>query len=119
MHKVMVQESSYPNPRLDWLIDTYLKPYFEASFEMLEELQDLGVAPKGNPALLFNMIRMSSGGLLALGNELKGSSSIDVGSPAILDEIVEMIVNVFLPGEMPATRASARNPQAESPTSAP
>lgn len=99
LHKVMVQEASYPNPRLDWLIETHLKPLFEATFAMLEELQALGVAPPGNPRLLFNMIRLSSGGLMALGNELKASSGIDVDDDATLDAIADIIVSVFLPGE--------------------
>ena len=100
LHKVMVQEASYPNPRLDWLIETHLKPFFDTTFEFLEELQALGVAPPGNPRLLFNMIRLASGGLLALGNELKDSSGIDVDDEATLDEIADMIVKVFLPGEV-------------------
>jgi len=99
LHKVMVQEASYPNPRLDWLIETHLSPFFEATFTMLEELQRAGVAVQGNPKLLFNMIRLSSGGLLALGNELKASSGIDVEDDETLDEIADMIVSVFLPGE--------------------
>ncbi len=103
LHRVLVQEASYPNPRLDWLVETHLKPLFEATFEMIEELQRLGVAPAGNPRLLFNMIRLSSGGLLAIGNELKASSGIDIESGDTLDEIADMIVNVFLPGEVAAT----------------
>jgi len=99
LHKVMVQEASYPNPRLDWLIDTHLKPFFDATFELLEELQAIGVAPPGNPRLLFNMIRLSTGGLLALGNELKKSSGIDIEKEETLDEIAEMVITVFLPGE--------------------
>jgi TetR/AcrR family transcriptional regulator len=99
LHKVMVQEASYPNPRLDWLIETHLKPFFGATFELIEELQELGVAPQGDPRLLFNMIRLSSGGLLALGNELKASSGIDVEDDATLDAIADMIIKVFLPGE--------------------
>ena len=99
LHKVMVQEASYPNPRLDWLIETHLKPFFDATFALLEELQALGVTPPGDPRLLFNMIRLSSGGLLALGNELKASSGIDVDDPATLDAIADMIVRVFLPGD--------------------
>lgn len=102
LHKVMVQEASYPNPRLDWLIETHLKPFFDATFALIEELQELGVAPQGDPHLLFNMIRLSSGGLLALGNELKASSGIDVNDEATLDAIADMIIKVFLPGE--ATR---------------
>lgn len=107
LHKVVVQEASCPSPRLEWLIDTHLKPFFEASFSLLGELQDLGIAPAGNPALLFNMIRLSSGGLLALGNELKESSNIDIEDPRTLDEIAAMIIRVFLPGEMPAAAAKA------------
>ena len=36
---------------------------------IIKELQALGIAVQGNPRLLFNMIRLSSGGLLALGQE--------------------------------------------------
>ena len=99
LHKVMVQEASYPNPRLDWLIEEHLKPFFDATFALLAELQELGVAPSGDPKLLFNMIRLSSGGLLALGNELKASSGIDIEQDETLDDIADMIINVFLPGE--------------------
>ncbi len=98
LHKVLVQEASYPNPRLDWLIETHLKPFFDASFGLIEELQRMGVAPAGNPALLFNMIRLSTGGLLALGNELRNSSGLDVEDPDTLEELADMIVRVFLPG---------------------
>jgi AcrR family transcriptional regulator len=99
LHKVMVQEASYPNPRLDWLIETHLKPLFDATFVMLQELQQAGIAVQGNPKLLFNMIRLSSGGMLALANEIKASSGLDVESDETLDEIADMIVSVFLPGE--------------------
>ena len=100
LHKVMVQEASYPSPRLDWLIETHLKPLFDETFGMLEELQRLGVAPPGDPKLLFNMIRLSTGGLLALANELKSSSDIDVDEDGMLDEIARMTVDIFLPGEV-------------------
>jgi TetR/AcrR family transcriptional regulator len=101
LHKVMVQEANYPSARLEWLIEKHLKPLFQVVFGMITELQSLGVAPAGNSALLFNMIRLSSGGLLALGNELKESSGIDIDKPEVLDEIAEMVIRVFLPGDMP------------------
>ncbi len=103
LHKVLVQEAHFPNPRLDWLIETHLRPLFDATFVMIEELQRIGVAPAGNPKLLLNMIRLCSGGLLALGNELKKSSGIDVESTETLDEISDLIVTVFLPGEVAST----------------
>jgi AcrR family transcriptional regulator len=102
LHKVMIQEASYPSPRLEWLVDVHLRPLFEVTIGMLKKLQDLGVTPAGNPALVFSMIRLCSGGLLALGNELTRSSGIDIDDPETLDEISEMIINIFLPGDMPA-----------------
>ena len=102
LHKVMVQEASYSNPRLDWLIETHLRPLFETTFSMIEELQRMGVAPQGDARLIFNMIRLSTGGLLALGNELKTSSDIDIDSEEALDELADMVVRIFLPGEVDA-----------------
>lgn len=97
LHKVMVQEASHPSSRLDWLINTHLRPLFEVSVRNLKELQEQGIAPDGNVAILFNMIRVSAGGLIALGHELKGTSGIDLDAPGTIDELADMIVDVFLP----------------------
>jgi hypothetical protein len=89
--------------RLDWLVENHLRPLFEIVVESLTELQKLGVAPPGNPALLFNMIRVSAGGLLALKEELKGTSDIDLDSDEEIDKLSEMIIRVFLPGNQART----------------
>ena len=65
----------------------------------LAELQRLGIAPQGDPALLFNMIRVSAGGLLALSVEIKGTSNLDLNSEPALDELSNMIIRCFFPGE--------------------
>jgi TetR/AcrR family transcriptional regulator len=102
LHKVILQEASYPSARLDWLVDTHLKPIFEAAVKDLKSLQEMGVAPPGDPALLFNMIRVSAGGLLALSNELKGTSNLDMSTRASIEALADMIINVFLPHKSPA-----------------
>lgn len=97
LHKIILQESSYPSDRLEWLIERHLKPLFDESVNYLKELQELGIAQPGNPALLFNMIRVSAGGLLALSLELKGTSEIDFDSDGALNELSDMIIQCFLP----------------------
>jgi AcrR family transcriptional regulator len=101
LHKIILQESSQPSDRLDWLVENHLRPLFEIVVPSLAELQKLGVAPPGNPALLFNMIRVSAGGLLALKLELKGTSDIDLDSNEEIEKLSEMIIRVFLPGNQP------------------
>lgn len=97
LHKVMVQEASHPSSRLDWLVKTHLRPLFDVSVNNLKELQDQGIAPQGDTAILFNMIRVSAGGLIALGHELQRTSGIDLDEPGKIDELADMIVRVFLP----------------------
>ena len=99
LHKFILQESSHPSARLDWLIANHLKPLFEVVVKSLRELQDLGVAPPGDPAILFNMIRVSAGGLLALSEEIKGTSDIDFDREGALDDLSDMIIRCFLPGD--------------------
>jgi len=101
LHKIILQESSRPSDRLDWLVENHLRPLFEIVVQSLAELQKLGVAPPGNPALLFNMIRVSAGGLLALKVELKGTSDIDLDSDEEIEKLSDMIIRVFLPGNQP------------------
>ena len=98
LHKFILQESSHPSARLDWLVGNHLRPLFEIVVKSLRELQEIGVAPPGDPALLFNMIRVSAGGLLALSEEIKGTSNIDFDSEGALDELADMIIRCFLPG---------------------
>ncbi len=100
LHKIMVQEASYPSERLDWLINRHLRPLFEVVVEEIKILQERGVAPPGDPALLFNMIRVTSGALLALALEIKGTSNIDLEQPDQLDALADMIITVFLPGDI-------------------
>jgi AcrR family transcriptional regulator len=103
LHKIILQESSHPSARLDWLIENHLRPLFEEVVKSLAELQRLGIAPAGDPALLFNMIRVSAGGLLALAVEIKGTSNLDFDSDQALDELSDMIIRCFLPGEAAAS----------------
>jgi AcrR family transcriptional regulator len=98
LHKIILQESSNHSDRLDWLVENHLRPLFEEVNKALVELQDLGIAPSGRTALLFNMIRVSAGGLLALKLELKGTSGIDLDNDEEIDELAEMIIRVFFPG---------------------
>ena len=105
LHKLMLQESSRSSARLDWLIDMHLKPVFEAVVKEIRPLQDAGIAPAGDPALLFNLIRVASGGTLALALEIKDTSGIDFDEQENVEALADMIVRVFLPGPETSTDA--------------
>lgn len=98
LHKIVLQESSYQSERLEWLSENFLRPLAGSAEEYIGELQEMGVATPGDPLLIYNMIRVSSGTLIALSLELKNTSNIDLESPEKIDELADIIVQVFLPG---------------------
>ena len=98
LHKLMLQESSRESSRLDWLVQTHLRPLSEAVVKELESLQENEIVPQGDPALLFNLIRVTSGGILALATEIKATSGIDFDESENVDALAEMIIRIFLPG---------------------
>lgn len=102
IHRFIMQESSYQNTRLDWLIEAHMQPFFDATVGHIRTLQEIGVAPAGNPAMLYHMIRIAAGGMLAVSQLLVGTSKIDLDSEDTREELVQMIVRVFLPGDIPS-----------------
>jgi AcrR family transcriptional regulator len=101
LHRIILQEASYQSDRLEWLIEQHLKPLFVEVHKALTQLQRIGVAPPGSAALLFNMIRVCAGGLIALKLELKGTSNIDLDDDKQIEELADLIVRIFFPGEQP------------------
>lgn len=101
LHRIILQEASYPSERLEWLIEHHLKPLFEEVHKALVGLQQIGVVPEGSAAMLFNMIRVCAGGLIALKLEIKGTSGIDLDRDEQIDELADLIIRVFFPGEQP------------------
>lgn len=98
LHKLMLQESSRKSRRLDWLVEMHLRPLYASVVEELKPLQEDGIAPAGDPAILFNLIRVTSGGTLALSQEIRDTSGIDFDDGANVEALADMIVRIFLPG---------------------
>jgi hypothetical protein len=51
--------------------------------------------------MLFNMIRVCAGGLIALKLELKSTSGIDLDCDDQIAELGDLIIRVFFPGDQP------------------
>jgi len=97
LHRFILQESNAPSDRLDWLVDRHLRPLFEFGHKTLIDLQAIGVVPAGNAALLFNMIRVCAGGLIALKLEVRRTTDVDLDSDEQIDELADMLVHIFFP----------------------
>lgn len=102
LHRIILQEANYPSERLDWLVENHLRPLYDEVHKAIAGMQKIGIVPAGSPALLFNMIRVCAGGLVALKLELKQTSDIDLDSDEQITELADLIIRVFFPGEQPS-----------------
>ena len=103
LHKIILQEASQHSERLEWLSERHLRPLFDEVHKELVDLQQMGLAPTGNAGLLFNMIRVCAGGLIALKLELLETSGIDLDKDDEIEALANLIVRVFFPAPPPAT----------------
>jgi len=106
LHKFIIQMSNQPSPRHDWLVETHLKPMFEAGEREIRLIQDRGRAPPGDPAMLFNLILVCAGGLFALSNEVMATSGLNMGLQSSIDSLADMIISIFLPNDAPCPPGS-------------
>jgi len=90
-----------PKAQAEAFIRTYLHYSRSEVHKALTKLQEIGVAPQGSAAMLFNMIRVCAGGLIALKLELKGTSNIDLDCDDQIAELGDLIIRVFFPGDQP------------------
>ena len=52
-HQFMIRESQPGNPRLPWLVRTFLKPIMERTIPLIVAAQNSGDLPKGHPVLIY------------------------------------------------------------------
>jgi TetR/AcrR family transcriptional regulator len=99
LHRIIMQESSYQSGRLEWLCENFLGPLADSAEKYVRDLQAAGVMPAGDSRLIYNMIRATTGTLIASSLELRNTSNIDLRNPERLDELVNLIEKFFLPGQ--------------------
>ncbi|MDA0994435.1 MAG: hypothetical protein O3A13_12505, partial [Proteobacteria bacterium] len=71
-----------------------------SSFTSLWHFNALTRCPVLVDHFIYNMIRASSGGLIALALELKSTSNISLEGSKDLDELADLIIAFFLPGDV-------------------
>jgi TetR/AcrR family transcriptional regulator len=84
LHRFMVQEGMRKSPRLAWLVETHVRPMYDAVRAMVEAAQRAGMAPIGRPEHLHYMLIGAASSAYALSAEFE----LLTGEPANREELV-------------------------------
>ena len=98
LHRVIVHESAHHSERLDWLAENYLKPLYEYGHNLIRQGQAEGIVITGDPALIYNVLRMAGSALFAVSHEIRLTTNLAVYEPETIDELVAILTRLFLPG---------------------
>ena len=98
LHRLMIQEGIARSPRLEWLVETHIRPIFDTVRGMVEAAQRAGMAPLGRPEHLHYMLIGAASSVYALAAEFELVTGEDPSESALVDEHVATLERLFYPG---------------------
>jgi AcrR family transcriptional regulator len=90
-HQFMLRESKPNNPRLLWLVETFLRPVMSRVLPQIKAAQKAGEMPIANPALLYYLLIGVVTVLSSLGAEMRATSRLDASDPALVEDYWSLI----------------------------
>ncbi|MCP5067741.1 MAG: TetR/AcrR family transcriptional regulator [bacterium] len=97
LHRFMQQEGTGPSERLEWLVETHIRPTFDFIVSHLAELDAVGARPIGRPEHLQYMMIGAAAMPYALGPEFQLVTNKDPFSKEMVEAHVEAVLALFFP----------------------
>lgn len=90
-HQFMIRESRPENPRLPWLVSTFLAPIMARTIPLIEKSQAAGDLPKGKPILIYYFLVSVLTVLSAHSAEIQMHSGVNPLSPGMMDAYWKLV----------------------------
>jgi TetR/AcrR family transcriptional regulator len=97
LHRFMIQEGMRESPRLAWLVETHVRPMYDAVRAMIEAAQREGMAPIGRPEHLHYMLIGAASSAYALSAEFELLTGTPANREALVAEHVAALERMFFP----------------------
>ena len=96
LHRFMIQAGIARTPRLEWLVETHIRPLYDFVRGTIETAQREGLLPLGRPEHLHYMLIGAAASVYALGAEFELLSGVDPADEALVTEHVAALERLFL-----------------------
>jgi AcrR family transcriptional regulator len=97
LHRFMIQEGIARTPRLEWLVETHIRPIYDAVRRLVLAAQDAGVSPPGRPEHLHYMLIGAVSSVYALAAEFELLTGASPSQPALVEEHIAALERLFFP----------------------
>jgi AcrR family transcriptional regulator len=111
--RLMIKEATAHTKRLEWVVNTHIRPTFDAVLSLVRGVQQRGSLRGIDPASAYYLFMGAATGVFVMAPAYRLLTGADAFDPARRDAYADAVVRLFLPGHSaPRRRASDRLPPA-------
>jgi len=111
LHRILMQESKADGPRMAYLVDHHVRPIYEDTTRLFEDLSRRGLVPAIAPAHLYYILTGAGPTLFVLGPECRRLSGLDPTVEEVIDAHADAVCRLlFGEADAAATAQEAEKP---------
>lgn len=92
LHRIIMQECKTDGPRIDWLVDTHIRPLYDATAARLQHLADTGLIAPFPAVHLYYLLTGAGATIFVLAPECRRLTGIDPFDPAVVEQHADAVV---------------------------
>jgi AcrR family transcriptional regulator len=98
LHRIITQESKADGDRIDWLVDTHVRPLYEATVALFARLADQGVVPDVPAPFLYYILTGAGPTIFVLAPECRRLAGFDPLAPEAVATHADAVVDLLFRG---------------------
>src|SRR5258706_11018849 len=95
LHRIIMQESKQPGPRLDWLVDTHVRPLYENAVALFERLGARGELAPVAAAHLYYLLTGAGASVFVMAPECQRLTRMDPFTPELVTAHADLVVDLL------------------------
>lgn len=95
LHRIITQESKVDGPRMDYLVDTHVRPLYDTTVALFERLVAQGAVPPIAPAHLYYILTGAGPTMFVLGPEVRRLSGLDPTDDAVIEAHADAVCRLL------------------------
>jgi TetR/AcrR family transcriptional regulator len=96
LHRIIMQESKQPGTRLDWLVDTHVRPLYESAIALFDRLAARGELAPVAPAHLYYLLTGAGATVFVMAPECERLTGVNPFAPEFVTAHADLVVNLLV-----------------------
>jgi TetR/AcrR family transcriptional regulator len=96
LHRIIMQESKRAGERLDWLVETHVRPQYDNAVAMFERLATRGEIAPVAPAHLYYLLTGAGATVFVMAPECQRLTGVDPFAPDFVEAHADLVVDLLI-----------------------